>query len=62
MRFLNAKNIRLVESHRQIVEVYSKGSVNEGMWGSDVVAYSQKAGLLCMKRKEVASLLRSRLI
>jgi hypothetical protein len=31
MRFLNAKNIRLVESHRHIVEVYNKGAVNEGM-------------------------------
>lgn len=28
--YLNVKNVRLVEIHRKIVEVYGKGSMNEG--------------------------------
>jgi hypothetical protein len=30
IRFLNAKNVQLVEIHRQIVEVYGEGIMNEG--------------------------------
>jgi hypothetical protein len=30
IRFLNAKNIRLAEIHRQVVEVYGEGEENKG--------------------------------
>jgi hypothetical protein len=30
IRFLNAKNVCLTEIHRQIVEVYGEGTMNEG--------------------------------
>ena len=30
MQFLNAKNVFLLEIHRQIVEVHGEGALNEG--------------------------------
>jgi hypothetical protein len=33
IRFLNAKNVFLLEIHRQIVEVHGEGELNEGNLG-----------------------------
>jgi hypothetical protein len=40
--FLNGKNVRLVEIHRQIVELYGKGAMNEGEKCEEMVLVDQR--------------------
>jgi hypothetical protein len=51
IQFLNAKNVHLVEIHRQIVHVYGEGAVSEGSMRK-CVSCSKKAGHMCMMRKK----------
>ena len=56
IRFLNAKNVRPAEIHRQIVEVQGEGGTNERRECEEMVfGCSKKAGLMCMTGNEVGA-------
>jgi len=40
--FLNGRNVHLAEIHRQIVEVYGKGAMNEGEKHEEMVLVDQR--------------------
>jgi hypothetical protein len=41
-RSLNGKNVCLAEIHRQVVEVYGKGAMNEGKKCEEMVLVDQR--------------------
>jgi hypothetical protein len=60
IRFLNARNIRPAEIHRQIVEVYGKGVMNEGnvrKWWRHTGAPKPKSSSRCCRLRNMATVL-----
>ncbi|GBN47573.1 hypothetical protein AVEN_117029-1 [Araneus ventricosus] len=54
IRFLNSKDVKTAEIHRQISEVYGENSMREGV---NDLEHFKMAARVCMKRNEVGDLL-----